>query len=120
MLELTNLSNADCDVEKVLENDAGTIPAIVREHGLDGIEFMICGPWDRVMHPPQYIKGVHLLFWPCWLDFSRGSAFGIRQRGKYSRILRLAGCRRLGGSMEAKSAAGSALSSALCRIPCRT
>ena len=37
MLELTNLSNADCDVEKVLENDAGTIPAIVREHGLDGI-----------------------------------------------------------------------------------
>jgi len=72
MLELTNLSNADCDVEKVLENDAGTIPAIVREHGLDGIEFMICGPWDRVMHPPQYIKGVHLLFWPCWLDFWRG------------------------------------------------
>ena len=73
MLELTNLSNADCDVEKVLENDAGTIPAIVREHGLDGIEFMICGPWDRVMHPPQYIKGVHLLFWPCWLDFWRGN-----------------------------------------------
>ena len=73
MLELTNLSNADCDVEKVLENDAGIIPAIVREHGLDGIEFMICGPWDRVMHPPQYIKGVHLLFWPCWLDFWRGN-----------------------------------------------
>ena len=73
MLTLTNLSNADCDVENVLENDTDAIPAIMREHELDGIEFMICGPWDRVMHPPQYIKGVHLLFWPCWLDFWRGN-----------------------------------------------
>ena len=73
MLTLTNLSNADCDVENVLQNRTDTLPTLLYTHMLDGIEFMICGPWDRVMHPPQYIKGVHLLFWPCWLDFWRGN-----------------------------------------------
>ena len=72
MLELTNLSNADCDVENILRNDTGSVPAIVREHGLDGIEFMLCAPWDPAMYPPEYIKGVHLMFWPSWLDFWRG------------------------------------------------
>ena len=72
MLELTNLSNADCDVENLLQNDAETLPAILREHGLDGIEFMRCAPWDRRMYPEELIKGVHLMFWPTWLDFWRG------------------------------------------------
>ena len=71
MLELTNLSNADCDMEKILQNDAGAVSAIVQENGLDGIEFMLCGSWDRVLYPAALIKGVHLLFWPTWLDFWR-------------------------------------------------
>ncbi len=72
MLELTNLSNADCDVENLLQNNTEAIPAIAREHRLDGIEFMLCAPWDRTMFPADYIKGVHLLFWPTWVDFWRG------------------------------------------------
>lgn len=72
MLELINLSNADCDVESLLQNNAESLPSILREHRLDGIEFMRCGAWDRAMYPPEYIKGVHLLFWPSWLDFWRG------------------------------------------------
>ena len=73
MLELTNLSNADCDMEKILQNDAGVIPAILRAHGLDGIEFMLCAPWNQEMYPSEYIRGVHLLFWPTWVDFWRDS-----------------------------------------------
>ena len=72
MLTLTNLSNADCDAENILQTDAGAVPAIVQEYGLDGIEFMLCGPWDQVLYPAPLIKGVHLLFWPTWLDFWRG------------------------------------------------
>ena len=72
MLELTNLSNADCDVENLLQNRADTLPTILRVHELDGIEFMLCAPWDSAMYPLAYIKGVHLLFWPTWLDFWRG------------------------------------------------
>ena len=72
MLTLTNLSNADCDVENLLQNRADTLPTILRVHELDGIEFMLCAPWDSAMYPLAYIKGVHLLFWPTWLDFWRG------------------------------------------------
>ena len=57
MLALTNLSNADCDVENVLQNSADTLPTLLRVHELDGIEFMLCAPWDRVMFPPTYIQG---------------------------------------------------------------
>ena len=72
MLTLTNLSHADCDVEHILHGDADALPAILQELGLDGIEFMLCAPWDRTLFPPAYIKGVHLLFWPTWVDFWRG------------------------------------------------
>ena len=102
MLELTNLSNADCDVENILQNDADAVPAIVREHGLDGIEFMICGPWDRVMHPPQYIKGVHLLFWPCWLDFWQGNReILLAELGSEENIRAYYGSADVGGWLEA-------------------
>ena len=72
MLTLTNLSNADCDVEHILHGDMDALPAILQELGLDGIEFMLCAPWDRTLFPPACIKGVHLLFWPTWVDFWRG------------------------------------------------
>ena len=72
MLTLTNLSNADCDVEHILHGDTDALPAILQELGLDGIEFMLCATWDRTLFPPTYIKGVHLLFWPTWVDFWRG------------------------------------------------
>ena len=73
MLTLTNLSNADCDEEKLLQNSSGTLAEILHTHLPDGIEFMLCAPWDRTLFPPTYIKGVHLLFWPTWVDFWRGN-----------------------------------------------
>ena len=79
MLALTNLSNADCDVENVLQNSADTLPTLLRVHELDGIEFMLCAPWDRVMFPPTYIKGVHLMFWPTWVDFWRGDRAALME-----------------------------------------
>ena len=79
MLKLTNLSNADCDVENVLQNSADTLPTLLRTHALDGIEFMLCAPWDRVMFPPTYIKGVHLMFWPTWVDFWRGDRAALME-----------------------------------------
>ena len=72
MLELVNISNADCDRENLLENRTDALANMIERYGLDGIEFMLCAPWDRAMYPPAYIKGVHLLFWPSWLDFWRG------------------------------------------------
>ena len=52
MLTLTNLSNADCDVENLLQNSSDTLAEILHTHMLDGIEFMLCAPWDRAMFSP--------------------------------------------------------------------
>ncbi|WP_313993414.1 TIM barrel protein [uncultured Selenomonas sp.] len=79
MLELTNLSNADCDVESILQNDPNALADIVQAHHLDGIEFMRCAPWNRVLYPPAYIKGVHLMFWPVWLDFWRSDRAALME-----------------------------------------
>ena len=79
MLTLTNLSNADCDVENLLQNSSDTLPTVLHTHMLDGIEFMLCAPWDRAMFPPTYIKGVHLLFWPTWVDFWRGNRAALME-----------------------------------------
>ena len=79
MLTLTNLSNADCDVENLLQNSSDTLAEILHTHMLDGIEFMFCAPWDRTMFSPTYIKGVHLLFWPTWVDFWRGNRAALME-----------------------------------------
>ena len=79
MLTLTNLSNADCDAENLLENSSDTLAEILHTHMLDGIEFMLCAPWDRTMFPADYIKGVHLLFWPTWVDFWRGDRAALME-----------------------------------------
>ncbi len=72
MLELVNLSNASFDVENLLQGSRERLDRILCDCGLDGIEFMNCAPWDRRIFPELYIKGVHLRFWPNWLDFWRG------------------------------------------------
>ena len=79
MLTLTNLSNADCDVENLLQNSSDTLAEILHTHMLDGLEFMLCAPWDRTMFPADYIKGVHLLFWPTWVDFWRGDRAALME-----------------------------------------
>lgn len=79
MLTLTNLSNADCDAEELLQNSSDTLAEILRTHRLDGIEFMLCAPWDRAVFPARYIKGVHLLFWPTWVDFWHGDRAALME-----------------------------------------
>jgi family 2 AP endonuclease len=102
MLTLINLSNAECDAENILQNDAGAVSAIVQEHGLDGIEFMLCGPWDRTLYPSALIKGVHLLFWPTWLDFWRGDRAALLEEfGCEENIRAYYGSYDIGGWVEA-------------------
>jgi sugar phosphate isomerase/epimerase len=71
MLQLVNLSNYITDLE-LINNNAGELEAFLSRNGLDGIEMMVCAPWDSTIHRKEWIKGVHLWFWPSWLDFWRG------------------------------------------------
>lgn len=72
MLELVNLSNDMFDME-MIHNSPACLEAFLNYHHLDGLEMMFCAPWDRQIHRREWIKGVHLRFWPNWLDFWRGN-----------------------------------------------
>jgi hypothetical protein len=71
MLELVNLSNFSSDME-MIHNSPACLEAFLNHHHLDGLEMMFCAPWDRHVHRREWIQGVHLRFWPNWLDFWRG------------------------------------------------
>ena len=72
MLELANLSNASFDTENLLDGRRARLEQLLKDCGLDGIEFLPCEEWNPELHPLEDIKGVHLRFWPNWLDFWRG------------------------------------------------
>lgn len=71
MLELINLSNYRTDLE-LIHNDADELAALLFRNGLDGLEMMFCDPWEPSLHRREWIHGVHLQFWPSWLEFWRG------------------------------------------------
>lgn len=71
MLNLVNLSNHRTDLD-LIQNNAGKLETFLERNGLDGIEMLFCAPWDAAVHRREWIYGVHLRFWPSWLDFWRG------------------------------------------------
>ena len=85
MLELVNISNISCDTEGILGGQPDKLYQFLARHGLAGIEFTRYGQWDRLMPPADTVQGVHLPFWPDWLDFWRQDwpellqSFGTRE-----------------------------------------
>lgn len=71
MLQLVNLSNYTSDIE-LINNSAECLQTFLNYHHLDGLEMMFCDRWDASVHKKKWIQGVHLRFWPAWLDFWRG------------------------------------------------
>ncbi|MDU4960767.1 MAG: TIM barrel protein [Sporomusaceae bacterium] len=79
MLQLVNLSNFRTDLD-LIENSAACLTDFLNRNGLDGIEMMFCAPWDAAVHAPDWIQGVHLQFWPSWLDFWRGDRAELQRQ----------------------------------------
>jgi len=71
MLQLVNLSNYSSDT-KLIHHSPECLQAFLNHHHLDGLEMMFCDAWDQRLHKQEWIQGVHLRFWPTWLDFWRG------------------------------------------------
>ncbi len=67
MQELINMANTK-EMDYSLAQYGG-LAQFSLKNGLSGIELMICGPVDFKIYQPDFIKGVHLWFWPSWLDF---------------------------------------------------
>lgn len=70
MLQLVNLSNYKSDME-LIHHRAECLQTFLNQHHLDGLEMMFCDRWDQQIHKKKWIQGVHLRFWPTWLDFWR-------------------------------------------------
>lgn len=91
MLQLVNLSNY-CSEAELIHDSADVLRAFLNYHRLDGVEMMFCGPWDARVHRQEWIHGVHLRFWPSWLDFWHGNqAELLRQFGSQAEISSLYG-----------------------------
>ncbi|WP_238528344.1 sugar phosphate isomerase/epimerase family protein [Acetonema longum] len=87
MLQLVNLSNYSTDLV-LIRNDAAELQAFLQRNGLDGLEMMFCDSWDPSIHRLEWIHGVHLQFWPSWLDFWRGDYQELlRQFGSRANII---------------------------------
>lgn len=72
MLQLVNISSYTSDIE-LIHNNPLILKNFLKEHDVDGVELMFLDQWDEVLYPKDILKGVHLRFWPTWLDFWRGN-----------------------------------------------
>lgn len=72
MYKIFNLSNHPMDLERFDSGHIG-IKNFMRKHRLDGIELIQSSPWNAEVLPAEIVKGMHLRFWPVWLDFWRGN-----------------------------------------------
>lgn len=88
MLQLVNFSNSRYDM-KMLHNDTGKLQTFLAKHQLDGVELMMCEPWTLENKGLKaFAKGVHLKFWPFWLDFWREDQQALlRQFGSETQIV---------------------------------
>jgi len=86
MLQLVNLSNYTSDLE-LIHNNPECLQAFLHHHHLDGLEMMFCDSWNPRVHKKEWIQGVHLRFWPNWIDFWRGDREELlRQFGSEEQI----------------------------------
>ncbi len=70
MKYLTNLTNSE-RILKWFNHDQVEIRSFLKRNGLDGIELMMEGP-NLENIPKDCVLGMHLKYWPLWLDFWRG------------------------------------------------
>ncbi len=68
MLRLMNFSVHSSDLEK-FEGDYNKIKQFLRKNGLHGLELIQHSSWDAGDIPASMIVGLHMRFWPIWLDF---------------------------------------------------
>ena len=70
MYKLISMSNYPGELKK-FENDYDNIEKFLRKHDFDGIELVQNELWNEKSIPQNMIKGLHLKFYPIWIDFWR-------------------------------------------------
>ncbi|MCR3922400.1 MAG: hypothetical protein NUK65_07790, partial [Firmicutes bacterium] len=70
---MDHLINIATDTETMswFNNDWAQIQALVDRHGLDGLEIFVSPAFPLQDIPASLVTGVHLRYFPIWLDFWR-------------------------------------------------
>ena len=61
------------------DNDWEEIQAFAKKHLMDGVEIMIHDNYDIQKVAPDFAYGMHLRFWPMWLDFWNKDAKAVEE-----------------------------------------
>lgn len=87
MLKLFNLSTHDMDLRK-FEHDHAKLAGFIEKYGFDGIEMIQSSEWNEGSIPKRFVKGMHMRFWPIWLDYWRGNTGELlRQFGSLEAVI---------------------------------
>lgn len=81
MQELVNLSNYFLD-NNLINNSSENLARLLEDNNLNGLEMLFCNKWDNNLHKKNLIKGVHLKFWPDWLDFWLDNKIALQREYK--------------------------------------
>jgi Sugar phosphate isomerases/epimerases len=79
MLKLFNLSTHEIDLGK-FEFDHNKMKNFFDKYGFDGIEMIQSGEWNENHIPSKFVKGLHMRFWPMWLDFWNGNTAELERQ----------------------------------------
>ena len=63
-----NLSTQISELER-FRRDPSVLKEFLNRRQLDGVELMQYEPWKEAAIPAGLVKGLHMSFWPFWLDF---------------------------------------------------
>ena len=72
MIKLFHLSTTDKQL-RLFDEDWEEIQKFTEKQQMDGIELGLTMEYDLERIPKEIVKGVHLSFYPMWLDFWRGN-----------------------------------------------
>lgn len=61
------------------EDDWSKIKEFADKHQMDGVELGLTADYDISNIPPGIVKGVHLSFYPMWLEFWRGDLEKVKE-----------------------------------------
>lgn len=68
MYKLINFSVDPWDLDK-FDNNSSNITAFLKKHQIDGFEMFQYANWNDTIFPNALTIGVHMGFWPMWLEF---------------------------------------------------
>ena len=80
MLELINVSNDNMSIGRLFNNSGVNLENFLDKHFLDGVELIFSGEYEEKVLPQKLIHGVHLCYWPSWLDFWRENKKALLSR----------------------------------------